>query len=317
MAQAQGYRAKLGLDYETAFGVTPAVPAGILMPIISSKLAAKQALIEDNTIRGIRDAAQPALGNIGVDGQIVVPIDEINFGYILKALFGAPTTTGSADPYTHAFKPGLSQPSLVLEQGFPDIGKYFLYNGCKASKLSMSFEVNNNQLTATIDVMGAKETIGIASFDTTLTSATFKKFGNFQASVKEGGTLLSSVVTKIDLTFDMGLDGSIYTLGSNGFRGNITEGIINVSGSITVLFADTALLDKAIAGTESSIEVLLTSGTHSLSINLPEVIYERTSPTIDGPKGVLISLPFRAFYDNNASTTSIIATLVNSQASYA
>ena len=65
MAQAQGYRAKLGLDYETAFGVTPAVPAGILMPIISSKLAAKQALIEDNSIRGIRDAAQPALGNIG------------------------------------------------------------------------------------------------------------------------------------------------------------------------------------------------------------------------------------------------------------
>lgn len=316
MAQAQGYRAQLGLDFETTFATTPTTPNGIMMPIESSKIVAKQSLIEDKTIRGIRDAAQPALGNIDVSGSVVVPLDEIGIGYWLRAMFGAPTTTGSADPYTHVFKPGFTQPSLVLEQAFPDIGKYFLYNGCKVNKFSTSFEVNNNQLSATIEVMGAKETIGSAPFDISLTVNSLLKFGNFQAAIKEGGATLATV-TKVDLNVDMGLDGSIYTLGCNGFRGNITEGLMNISGTVTALFDSVTLLNKAVNGTTSSIELTVTSGTHSLDISLPEVIYERTSPTIEGAKGILLSMPFRAYYNTNVSGTSIVATLVNGQTSYA
>jgi len=318
MVQAQGYRGRLALAYETAYGVTPPSPSGFVLPITSSKIVAKQSLIEDKTIRGIRDVAPPGLGNIDVQGPVAVPIDEINIGYWLKGLFGSPDTTDSGTaPYTHTFKPGFSQPSLCLEQQFPDIGQYFLYNGCKVSKLSVGFEVSNQDLQATIDIMGGKETLATASFLVEPITRPMTKFGAFMASILDDGQLLANV-TKVELTVDTGLDGSVYTLGGGGFRGSLPEGMLAVTGTVTAIFDSMALLNKAVAGATSSIELNLRnplSGS-SLNILLPEIIYERTSPGIDGPKGVSISLPFRAFYNTNASGVSIVATLTNSEPTY-
>lgn len=317
MVQAQGYRARLALAYESSYGATPVSPAGFIMPITSSKIVAKQSLIEDKTIRGIRDVAPPGLGNIDVQGPVVVPVDEINIGYWLKALFGQPDTTGSQAPYTHVFKPGFTQPSMCLEQQYPDIGQYFLYNGCKVSKFSTSFELNNQDLQATIDIMGGKETLATASFLAEPGANPMTKFGAFMASIMDGGQLLANV-TKVDLTIDTGLDGSIYTLGSGGFRGSLPEGMLAITGTVTAIFDSIALLDKAVSGATSSIELNLSNplSSNSLNILLPEIIYERTSPGIDGPKGVSIALPFRAFYNTNASGVSIVATLVTSQETY-
>lgn len=312
--QAQGYRGQLGMDFETTYNTTPTTPNGILMPIQSSKIKSKQNLSEDKTIRGRRDPAQPSMGNIDVAGGIAVPVDEIGIGYWLKAIFGEPVTTGTADPYTHVFKPSFVQPSLVLEQGFTDINQYFLFNGCKVGKFGISFG-GDADLTANIDIVGAKETTAGTSFDTTLTQIALKKFSNFQASVMEGGESLATI-TKADLNIDMGLDGDTYVLGGQGFRGSVNEGLISVSGSITALFDGITLLNKAIAGTTSSIALKLTADTHSLEFNLPEVMYERDSPTIDGPKGVLVDLSFKAFYRASVENSVIVVTLVNGQATY-
>jgi len=317
MSQAQGYRSRLALAYEASFGVTPASPAGFIMPITSAKIAAKQTLIEDKTIRGIRDVAPPGLGNIDVQGPVVVPIDEINIGYWLKALFGQPVTTGASAPYTQVFKPGFTQPSLCLEQQFPDLGQYFLYNGCKVSKFTAAFEVNNQDLQATVDIMGAKETPETVSFLAAPVANPMTKFGAFMATIMDGGQLLADV-TKVDLTIDTGLDGSIYTLGGGGFRGSLPEGMLAITGTVTAIFDSMGLLNKAIAGTTSSIELTLSNALtgHSLDILLPEVIYERSSPGIDGPKGVSIALPFKAFYSTNSTGVSVVATLVTSQETY-
>lgn len=312
-----GYRGRLALAYESAYGVTPASPTGFIMPITSSKIVAKQTLIEDKTIRGIRDVAPPGLGNIDVQGPVMVPVDEINIGYWLKALFGSPTTTVSTAPYTHTFKPGFTQPSLCLEQQFPDLGQYFLYNGCKVSKFTTAFEVNNQDLQATINIIGSKETPATVSFLSNPTSNPMTKFGAFMASIMDDGELLADV-TKVELTIDTGLGGSIYTLGGGGFRGSLPEGMLAITGTVTAIFDSMALLNKAIAGTTSSIEMNLNNplSGNSLNILLPEVIYERTSPGIDGPKGVSIALPFKAFYSTNTNGASIVATLVTSQPTY-
>jgi len=314
MGQAQGYRGQLRMAFETTYNQTPAVPNAILMPIQSSKIKSKQNLAEDKTITGRRDPAQPGMGFIDVSGSVAVPMDEIGIGDWLKAIFGDPVTTGTADPYTHVFKPGLSQPSLVLEQAFPDIGQYFLFNGCKVSKLGLSFG-GDGDLTASIDVMGAKETISTTSFDDTPTQIPLTKFGNFQASISDNGVDLA-VVTKCDLNLDMGLDGDTYVLGGGGFRGSVNEGIIGVSGNITALFTDAVLLNKAMAGSTSKIALKLTNGTHSLEFKMPELMYERNSPTIDGPKGVVVELAFKAFYRNSVENAVIVVTLVNGQATY-
>lgn len=441
MNQALGAKGKLLLAFETTFGTTPDTPAAVSMPFDSFGLTAKQALVEPNTITGRRDPVRPGRGNIDPSGNIVVPLDVRYFGYWLKAMFGAPTTTdvstagsltgatgvtttigtwtavadgafkisidGSAvtavgpidfsggvttmanvaskiqaairaiatggftnatvvwdeantrfiitsgttgassavsnltapasgtniagagfmkctagtlangvTKYQHIFKVGDTMPSMVLENGFTDINVYALLNGCKVSGFSTSFALNNSALTASLDLMAAKETIGSATIDDSPTTHSLLRFDNFQAAVKEGGSTIGNC-TRLDLSINFGLDGETFALAYGGFRGAINEGMIQPTGSIEAFFENATLLNKAVEGTESSIEVTLTNGNHSLSFEFPEIIFERQTPGIEGPGGVKITLPFRGYYDDNAGNSSVIVTLVNDVASYA
>lgn len=314
MAQARGRKAQFLLDYETIFGADPVAPAAIAMPFNSIGIKANQNLTEDNTIRNRRDPAMPTRGNIDVAGDIVVPVDLRAIGHWFKAAFGAPVTTGASAPYTHTWKPGDAQPSLVLERGFTDIGVYEKFNGCKVGKLAFSVG-GDSELTSTVTIMGATQTVGATAYDETPTPITLTKFAQFQASIKEGGTAIA-VVTQASLDIELNLDGDQYAIGGAGARSDIPEGIMQVSGTLTAMFKDSALLAKAVAGTESSLEITLTSGASSLKFELPEIMYGRTSPTVEGPQGVRIELPYRAYYEDAAAAAAIVVTLVNNQATY-
>lgn len=91
---------------------------------------------------------------------------------------------------------------------------------------------------------------------------------------------------------------------------------MKITGNIKAFFENRLLLDKAVRGDKSSLKFILTNQEHSLELFLPEVIYERTSAGIEGAKGIMIELPFTAFYDNNMQEAAVIATLINGQASY-
>jgi hypothetical protein len=315
MSRAKGINSKLALAYEAAYGQTPTLPVGYNMPFNQSKIAIAQNLIDSTTITGRRDQAQPAPGNIDVSGSIVAPIDQIAAGFWLRAMFGNPTTTGSGDPYTHVFKTTNSQPSLVLEQQYPDIPAYEMFNGCKVNKFSFTYG-GERELTANIDIIGAKRTVGAEPFAAALTDSSLLKFSNFQGTIEEGGSQLA-IVTEASLNADFGLDGNTYTIGGSGCRTDLPEGILQVSGNIKAFFADTVLLNKAVNNTKSSLEFTFTSGTHSLQFFLEEVIFQQTSPGIESEKGITISLPFKAFCDNGSGGSILVVTLVNSQASYA
>lgn len=314
MTQAQGYRGQLVMDFEAEFGKTPDTPNGLRMPIQRSNIQSKQNSQDDQTIRNRRDPAMPSEGNIDVSGQVVVPVDMIAFGYWLKAIFGNPETTGDG-PYTHVFKPTNVQPSLVLEQGFTDIGVYELFNGCKVGKISIPIGTEGD-LVATMDIMGMKETIGATSFDATPTDIVLTKFTQPQLTIEEGGAEIA-IVTEGTLDIDLGLDGNTYRVGGQGFRGAINEGLMQVTGNITAFFENNVLLNKAINRTESSLKLKWTNGTSSLEILIPELKFDRNSPGIDGPQGVRINLPFKGYYQDNSDNACIKVTLVNNQASYA
>jgi hypothetical protein len=315
MSRAKGINAKLALAYETAYGQTPAPAVSYLMPFNQSKIAVKQNLIDSTVISGRRDQVQPAFGNTDVSGSIVVPVDQVGFGFWLRAMFGNPTTTGSGEPYTHVFKVNKNQPPLVLEQQYPDIPAYEMFNGCKVSKFSFTYG-GDTELTATMDILGAKRTVGAAPFAATLTDIPLLKFSNFQGTIEEGGAPLA-IVTEASLNADFGLDGNTYTIGGGGYRTDLPEGSLQVSGSIKAFFADTALLNKAINNTKSSLKFKFTSGSHSLQFFMEEVVFEQTSPGIENEKGIMITLPFKAFYDNGAGGSVIVTTLANNYASYA
>jgi len=314
MTQAKGSKGQILIDFETTYGSTPDVPEGKLCPFNSSALKSTRNQIESATITGRRDPVEPSDGNIDVSGSITVPVDILNFGNWLKALLGDPVTTGTG-PYTHTFQVGDDVPSLVIEQGFTDIGQFFLFNGCKID--SMSIDIGgDNELTADFGIIGAKETLAAASFDAAPDELALTKFQNFQAAVTEGGSPLA-IAHNLKMTFANNLDTGSYVIGGGGIRGALPEGIVSVSGSLEAMFEDAALLDKAINSTESSLAATFTSGTNSLEFTINELKYKRNSPELSGPEGIWISLEFTGYFqDASPDETCFKAVLINSRETY-
>jgi len=322
MGQARGYKSRLVLDFETAFKTDPSTPAGHIMPFNSYSVQGSRNKESANTIRGRRDPVAPFDGNESVDGPLVVPVDVRNIGLWLKALLGAPDSTDNGDgTYDHVYSISDSQPSMVLETRLSDntsVIKYIKHNGCKLNSLEISAG-GDGELVANLNIMGAAEALGDSAYDSDPTELSFQRFRNFQATLKEGGSALTGTATNMTLNVAANLDGDQYTIGDNGTRGDISEGLMGLSGSIDALFKDTsaAMLQKAIDSTETSLELAFEdSNGNSLTFTLPELQFAQQGPTVDGPQGVRISLPFQAYYDDAAEGTGLQVTLVNDQVSY-
>lgn len=226
---------------------------------------------------------------------------------------------GTYAKYIHTFKivSGTAQPSMKIEKAFTDIGQYFLYDGVKLGKLSTSFGIGDSEHVHTFDFLGSSETLGTSEYDASATAVTLNRLNDFQAIIKEGGSTVSNIAT-CELAIDLGLDGDQFTIGSGNTRGAIPEGQVGISGKITALFTDTTILAKALAGTESSIEIISTAGNNdAVSYDFNELIYSASSPVIEGPTGVRVELDFMGYYGNDAGNSSAIVTLTNDVESYA
>ncbi len=317
MSQARGSCSKVVIDYETTYGADPASPAGLIMPFNSFALKADRPFKESGTITGTRNPVMPARGNLNVSGSAVVPVDQIAFGYWLKALLGAPDTDGSG-PYTHVFSVGSCSagiPSMVADLGFPDIAQYLKFNGVKLNSLSFTTG-GDDELTASLEFIGAKETTGSSPYDATASDLTFSRFNNFQATLKEGGSTLANA-QEIAINISNQLDDSSYVIGGNGIRASLPERVVKIEGTLKTFFEDLTLYTKAIAGTESSLELTFTSGTYSLKFAIDELQYQHSGPVLDTNGGIYVTLPFVGYYEDGADETAIKATLVNGYASYA
>lgn len=317
--QAQGSEAQTLIGFESNYGETPGSPSMYKVPIITNNVESEQNLNEDETIRDSKNPAKPTRGNINVSGDVEFYIDKANIGLWLKALFGAPTTTDDGDDgldVEHVYKISSGQPSLFMEKGFTDIASYHVFNGLKVSNFSTEFG-GEGDVRGTVSLIGAKETPDTSSIASSPTELAYDKYSQFEASIQEGGSDIAIVTnTSLEIDFDLDDNEENYPIGNQGVRGQLPEGIANITGNLTAWFTDQSLLDKAINGTESSLKFTLTKSSHSLEFYIPEVMFEQTTPPIDGPQGVMIELPYRAYMEDNAENTALKTTLVNDQASY-
>ena len=317
MAQATGRKAQLLLDYESSFLTPPGSPAAVKMPFISVDLSATRPKSPSTVVRNSRSPAQPFSGRLDVSGNIVVPVDVLTFGYWLKAIFGPPTTTGAEAPYTHVFKLGDTQPSLILDKGFTDQMLFYRYGGSKVGSMSLS-EGDEGQLQATLGIVGASETKGTSAYDATPTEPSLVLFEHKHATLQEAGVDFDPGKTfKLDL--NLSLDNAQYGINDFGIRRAIPEGVAAVSGSMSSIFDSTsaALIDKASADTKTTLGLTYANGDDSLAFYLPEVLFTYKTPAIPGPQGINLDLDFQAFYDTNVAASAVVVTLINSQASYA
>lgn len=319
MPQARGSAARIQIQQETTFKQTPTPADGKLLYFKSESLRSTRNLITSETIRGNRNPVKPVLGNMAVEGDIVMELSAY-MGIIFKATLGTVNTTGN-NPYTHVFTIANTLPSFTIEKGFTDLGIYHLYNGCKVNSLRLNVVPEGFQ-EVTVTFMGAKETVNSTSFDSTPTDLGFVPFDGFSiATIEEGGSSIAYVTAIDGLTITNNLDGNSYVIGGQGERRYLPEGIVAVSGTLRALFESGALYQKALNSTETSLRIVYRFGTgdgsagnESLEIFIPELIYQPQAPVISGGGGIVVELPFQAYYDNAAGASAIRITLKNTTA---
>jgi hypothetical protein len=313
----KGSKSQLMFDLEASYGVEEAAVTGYLLPF-NPPLGLKsiRTLTPPQTIRNNRNAVEPIPGNLNVSGAATIPVDAINFGYWLTLLLGIPPVESGASPsYLHEWiVPESGFQSAVMEVGFTDIAQYFKYSGVKINSLGMEIG-GDGELVASVDLIGANRTQGTSPMDAAPTTEVFERFGNFQATLKEGGSTLANA-KKVSFTLGNNLDEDGFVIGGLGIRGTLPEGMMAVSGSITALFDDMTLLDKALNSTESSLEITLTNDTNILVFSFPELKFEETAPAVESPGSVVTTLNWFGFYDNNADASSLKISLTNDKDTY-
>ncbi len=322
MSTAKGAKAQIIYGEEQTFNQLPASPAGTLLPFRPGEsLARHTGLGQTGVIRANRNPERPFQDTREVSGPIPLALNPY-MGLLFKHLLGAVTTTGSG-PYTHVFKVADLPTSLWFEKGFTDIGQYLLFTGVRVGSMSFSFSGKGGVVESGLALMGADQADpATASVDPAPTVEDDRPFRNFQAAIEEGGAAIATV-TEVSLQVDNNLDGDVYTIGSGGSRHEIPEGVIAVTGELTALFDSVTLYNKARNGTESSLKITLSrgdglgaAGNESLEIYIPELVFEENTPAVDGPRGLRVKLPFRAYYEDSAEASAVQFTLKNPVPTY-
>jgi len=313
MTQASGVNAKLAFVKEATYGTAPTT--GFLLPFNSSSVAPSRAVNTPATITGTRNPVVPFEGNTIVQGTVVVPVDYAALWYWLDATFATIATTGS-DPYTHEFKYAAAdtQPSFSMEHQFLDLDtpEYSEFNGCKVSSWKMDIG-GDGELTTSFDIIGSTYTgSGSKMLSVSETAISCGRLDNFEAVITEGGGAFSNG-TAMSFNVDFGLTPQ-YVIGGSGTAGSISEGMISATGTLTALFEDDSLITKAVASTESSLKVVITTGSYSLEVEFAELQYALAAPPIDGPQGLLQTFNWTAFYTDGSEASVVLAELINADA---
>jgi hypothetical protein len=306
MTQATGANTVLGVFEETAYKTLPVTVDAKKLYVTKNGISYKQNLMDSAVLTNSRGKARPFLGNKDTSGSIDIELGAENSGILLKHLMGGVTDTG-AGPYTHVYKIGTLPVGLGFETDYgaaiAGSGRFIVHHGVRISSANFTFP-QEGAITASFSIVGSgKHTAGSATVDTAggLTDTGHTTFSGFQAAIEEGGAAIATVKSA-SIEINNELETGTYVIGSAGERVSAASGMAMVSGSVTAIFSSAALMNKALAGTASSLKVTLTrgdglgsAGNESMVFLVENLIYEPAIPTVDGPAGIEITLPFKAF----------------------
>lgn len=297
----------VGLSFETTYGTS--VAPTVFIPYESIKVEDDIKKIVDNTKRAIL-TKDFQVYNATRSGKVEIDTDVYpeTVGFFFKSILGQGTVTGSAAPYTHAFKVvNQLAPSLTVSD-FNAISER-QYAGAVLSEVGLKFDAEN------VMKMSAKFE-SFASATTTTATPTFSvtnPFMGFQLkatlnSVQNknvvGGEVTIKRETKLHFGANQTTNPSKYTTGR-----------IEVTGKMTIDVDDEAELNLFLNGTQPPLLLQFVRDTNT-EIDLSFGMIDVTKVTLDrSQEFVRADLQFRAIY-NTTDAGMITVTLKNSVATY-
>jgi hypothetical protein len=298
--------------FETTYGATPA--AGFFkLPMVSHGLGEEQPLLEDDQLGFGREGLDPTYDVITNDGDVVVPVDTRAIGFWLRAVFGAPVTSGPVNgKYTHTFKSGGVIPSVSIEYGNPDMPIWSVNYGVAANQMKIGM-ARSGMLNAALSMIAQGESdpadISVAGVVSVLTGP---RFAQATGSIMVDGVVAADIMTA-DLGYSNNLE-KLEVIRSDGRIGGFDPGVCRASGSWTTRFATRALYDKARAKTPVTASFGWATPDASLTFVLPRVFLPKPKRSVSGPKGIQATFNWQA---SGAVAAQLTAILVNDVPSYA
>lgn len=312
---AQGSAFKLFSTQEATENVAPAGDWNQL-PCFSFGVGADQELSQDEILSANfnRDPADPFYGKVTVEGAARVPLDTVHFGRWLRMLLGAPATSGATN-FTHVWKSGSTAlPSQAFEKAFPDIVRFERYLGCRANTMDVGIS-DTGGADATIGLLGMQELTAGATGAGVPVVTPFVRFQRPQGLVKLAGATLAAV-TGGTIRFSNDMMAVDDTIRSDDQVEGVDFGQSKASGDLSLRFLSHAQVDMAIAKTPVAVEYSLTiDANRSLTFLFPRAFLQRRGRSVDGPRGISMTLPFIASFDPT-SAAMMVVTLKNQVATY-
>lgn len=277
---------------EATWGTTPASlkvlrTRGSSLELTRGQLESKE-LRSDRQISDFRLGAHEAVGDIECE---VIPgaMDDL----LSCACMG--------EWQTNTLKAGTTFKSLSIEVGETVLGIYQLYTGMVVDKVSVSVKPNDIA-TMRFTFKGKTAAVSGVSVDGTPDAAvTTAPCDAFTGSITEGGSSIA-VVTGIDFTLDNQVQ-SVPVVGSV-YPYAVVPGRAKLTGTLTAVFASSALLAKFIAETASSLVFVLKGipDTKTYTFTIPNVKYTGGKWDINSEQDLVLTMPFVGLYDSGTAS---------------
>lgn len=313
MGRGVGARYALAGRFETTYGVPPANGYRVY-PLASDDLGAEQPLIQNELIGFGRDPLAPARDAITAGGMVKVPIDVENLGFWLRAAFGNPVTAGTT-PKTHTFASGSDTLlSMALERQMPDVPHFAMISGAMVESLSWSMR-RSGLLTMDVQIIAQAEAIATATAAGSPTGYAMQRFSHFSGGLERNGSALA-LVEEASFTYKNNLQ-PVETIRADGLIEGIDPGVAELSGEMTVRFADQVLLNQAISGASCTLACVYSLGANAqFSFTAHEVYLPRPKVEVQGPNGIRATFAWQAAKSAAAPNRLCTAVLTNTVPAY-
>ena len=263
----------------------------------------------------------PALGNNAINYVVtaltatVMTVRTLNQTDIIAKAAGDSVTLSVAGKKTWLPQSGQTRDYYTIEHFFSDISVSERFTDCVFADINLTLPASG-MATVNFPVMGINAITGVAEY---FTSPSPQAVGPIIASVN-GVLLVNGLVVATITSLTISVKGNY--AGASGVVGSNTEpdifpGVVDTTGSATVLFSDTTMRDLFYNETESSITVVLTGDNTAnapiFAINLPRVKFSGATKD-DHPLGLAQTMPFTALENVlGGAGTATLATSVSIQ----
>lgn len=218
------------------------------------------------------------------DGKIVQVSKTVSPTATEITLEGTPLTTGTSISgcfiSTSRLTNGTTQSSFSLEREHSDISKFLNFRGMTCSKLSLNLQ-SGAIVTGSFEFIGKDQVVAGATAmpGTPIGSATYDVMNAVTGvgDVQEGGAAITGTFIK---TLSLALDNKLRGRDGIGVLGNVDigSGSLEITGQMTVYFANTTLYEKFLNSTRTSLSFRMADPSgNGYVITLPSIKFSEAN----------------------------------------